>query len=272
MKNWLICIFALAMSSCSVVGPGEKGVSVFMGEVQQNTKDSGWYLWVPFVRSVKTISIRVQKSEVESEASSKDLQKVFAKVALNWHVDPSTVGKLLQDIGDENDVVERAIMPAVNEVMKAATAQMTAEEILTKRIELKKSIDEALIDRLKKYNVLIDDVSLVNLHFTPEFDHAVEQKQVSEQQAKQAQYVAQKATQDAIAAVNRAKGQAEAALVVAKAQAESQRLLKANLTKENLQLEWIKKWNGDVPSVLTGNSSGMIFNLPGSKPSKKFEE
>lgn len=240
----------LVLSGCSVVGPGEKGVRVTMGEVQPGVKNEGWYLWVPFITTVKDFSIRIQKTEEESEAATKDLQKVSAKIALNWHIDPSSVEKIYQSIGGLSAIEEQIINPAVNEVLKAATAKMTAEEVLTKRIELKHNIDVSLLSRLKSYNVIVDDVSLVNLNFTAEFNHAVEAKQIAEQRSKQAEYEAQMAIKTADAEVNRAKGQAEA-----------QKLLRSSLTPEILQQRAIEKWSGILPVYMGGNGPLPFLNF-----------
>lgn len=268
--NKFICIISLlTLSACSVVGPGEKGVRITQGQVGETVLDSGWYAWIPFITRVKTISTRVQKTETETEAASKDMQKVSSKIAVNWHVDPFSINKLYQLVGDEDDVVERVINPAVSEVLKASTAKMTAEEILTRRIELKQNIDDSLKIRLKNYNILVDDVSLVNLTFTEHFNRAVEEKQVMEQDAKKAEYEAQKRANEAKAAVNQAKGEAESRLIKAKAEALAQQALQQSLTPAVLQMRYLEKWDGVLPQVLNGNqNSSLLFNLQTSGAKK----
>lgn len=269
----------LVLGSYSTVGPGERGVMIVMGKTSTTVLNEGPHFKLPFISSIRTMSVRVQKSEDTSEAATKDMQKVQAKVALNWTINTESVGKMLREVGDESSIENNIIAPAVSEVLKAATAKMTAEEVLTRRMELKASIDEALIKRLTSYGLVIRDISLVDLDFTKEFNHAVEAKQIAEQEAKQAEYVALKATQDAKATVNTAKGQAESNLAIAKAeaeanlikaraQAEGQKLLKENLTKEVLQLEYLKRWDGSLPSVLTGNGNGVMLNVPSSAGTK----
>lgn len=259
----------LLLGSFSIVSPGERGILVTLGKPSNVVLEEGPHFKFPIISSIKTISVRVQKSEAESEAATKDLQRLHAKVALNWNIDPATVNTLYTSVGDEFAITERIINPAVSEVLKASTAKMTAEEVLTRRMELKKTIDELLLSRLAAYNIIVRDISLVNLDFTAEFNKAVENKQIAEQEAKQAEYNAQRATQDAKAAVNTAKGEAEASLTKARAQAEGQKLLKQTLTKDVLQLEYLKKWNGKLPQVLTGNGSGIMLNLNTGSGAKK---
>lgn len=259
-----IFAFITFMGSYGTVGPGERGVRIIMGKTGEEVLGEGPHLKAPFFSEIKTMSIRVKKSEDQTEAATKDMQRVGAKVALNWTINPESVGKMLREVGSEESIENNIIAPAVAEVLKAATAKMTAEEVLTKRMELKHTIDEQLIARLTAYGLIVRDISLVNLEFTNEFNHAVEQKQIAEQQAKQASYVAEKATQDAIAVVNTAKGDADATLVKAKAQAQAQQLLKQTLTKEVLTLKYLETWNGQLPQVMTGSGSGLMLNLPAS--------
>jgi len=260
----IIGVAILALGSFSIVNPGERGVMVTLGKTGTDILNEGPHLKLPFISSIKTMSIRVKKSEDVTEAATKDMQKVIAKIAINWTINPDSVGKMLREIGSEESVQNNIIAPAVAEVLKASASKMTAEEVLTKRMELKHSIDEALIVRLKQYGLIVKDISLVDLDFTKEFNHAVEQKQIAEQQAKQAEYVALKATQDAVAKVNAAKGEADSLLLNATAQAKAQALLKQNINKDLLALEFYKKWNGVLPQVMSG-SNGLIMNLPNNK-------
>ncbi|NJM47814.1 MAG: hypothetical protein HC860_17945 [Alkalinema sp. RU_4_3] len=118
------------------------------------------------------------------------------------------------------------------------------------RSELKNEIDGELKTRLEKYGIRIDDVSLVNIAFSPEFAKSIEAKQIAEQEAKKADYVAQKAIKEAEAEVNRAKGNAEA-----------QRLQRETLTPALLQKQAIEKWDGQFPTVMTGEGSLPMINI-----------
>ena len=263
----------LFMGSFSTVGPGERGVMITMGKTGEEVLGEGPHLKLPFVSTIKTMSVRIHKSQDKSEAATKDLQRVGATVALNWTINPDSVGKMLREVGSEESIENNIIAPAVSEALKAATAKLTAEEVLTKRMELKQTIDEMLIKRLTGYGLVIKDISLVDMEFTSEFNHAVEQKQIAEQQAKQASYVAEKATQDSIAAVNTAKGEADSLLLNATAQAKAQNLLRMSLTKDVLALEYLKKWNGVLPTVMSGNGGGIMMNInPSGGATKKTEE
>jgi regulator of protease activity HflC (stomatin/prohibitin superfamily) len=209
------------------------------GKVQESVLGEGIHAIIPLINTVKKLSVRVQKQEISTEASSKDLQDVFTDVALNWHIIPEEANAIFQQIGAENDVVDRIINPAVEEVIKAVIAKYTAEEIVTKRGEMKAGVDDSLTTRLSDYHIAIDDISLVHVHFSQQFSDAVEAKQIAEQQAKRAGFVALKALKEAEAKVNLAKGEAEGLT-----------LLRGTLSPELLEKQAIEKWDGKLPMIV----------------------
>ncbi|MBD1865089.1 MULTISPECIES: prohibitin family protein [Trichocoleus] len=245
-----VLLAALLSTFFVIVNAGERGVLMQFGRVQEPVLGEGIHLIVPGVNTVKKLSVRVQNQEISAEASSKDLQDVYTDVALNWHIIPDEVDKIFQQIGDEATVVTTIINPAVEEVLKAVVAMYTAEEVITKRGEVKAAVDQALTTRLGTYHIAVDDISLVHVHFSKRFSNAVEAKQVAEQEAKRAEFVALKAAREAKAKVNLAKGEAEA-----------QNLLREGLTPELLQKQAIEKWNGNLPLIMGDDGSSKLLDL-----------
>jgi len=240
----------LIFSPVIIVGAGQRGVvfNNFTG-VEDRILSEGTHVRIPFVESVTYISVRTQKTDIKAEAASRDLQTVNTDIVVNWHLDNQKVNKIYQQIGDESAVVDRIIIPAVNEVVKAATAQETASDVLAKRAELKSTVDTLLSERLKKFNIVLEDVSIVNVNFSAEFNNAIEQKQVAQQEAEKALFKTQEASATAQATINLAKGEAEA-----------NRLKQQSLTSDLLQLRAIEKWDGKLP---TYNGGGTPFiNIP----------
>jgi regulator of protease activity HflC (stomatin/prohibitin superfamily) len=247
-KVFLILLFLALLSSFFVIiGAGERGVLMKFGAVQNTVLDEGIHAIIPIVQSVEKLSVRIQSQEISAEASSKDLQDVYADVALNWHIIPEEAHLIFQQIGNKQAVIERVISPAVEEVLKAVMAKYTAEEIVTKRGEVKTGVDLALITRLKPYHIAVDDISLVHVHFSERFSDAVEAKQIAEQEAKRAEFIAIKAVKEAEARVNLARGEAEA-----------QELLQRSLTPELLQRQAIERWNGNLPFIVGGEGTKLL--------------
>ncbi|MGH7998770.1 MAG: prohibitin family protein [Brasilonema sp.] len=251
LSGGIILLFlAILFRPFAIVNAGERGVIMQFGKVQNQVLDEGIHPILPVVTTVKRLSVRVHKNSFQADAASKDLQKITTELTVNWHIDPEKVNKVFQQVGDEEQIVNGIITPSVSEVLKAATAKKTAEEIITLRTQLKEEIDKNLKKRLAAYGLIVDDVSLVNFAFSPEFSRAIESKQIAEQEAKQAEFIAKKATQEAQADINRAKGQAEA-----------QRLQRQTLTPELLQKQAIEKWDGRFPTVMGGNNTLPLINI-----------
>jgi regulator of protease activity HflC (stomatin/prohibitin superfamily) len=230
-----------------VVNAGERGVLMQFGKVQSQILDEGIHPILPIAQTVKKLSVRVQKQEISAEASSKDLQEVFTDVALNWHIIPEQANVIFQQIGDQMAIIDRIIDPAVEEVLKAVMAEYTAEEIITKRGSVKNEVDKLLTLRLAGYHIAVDDISLVHVHFSKRFSDAVEAKQIAEQDAKRADFIALKAIKEAEARVNLARGEGE-----------SQRILRETLSPELLQKQAIDKWNGNLPLVVGDRNTKVL--------------
>lgn len=250
--SFVVVIFIFfSFGPFTIVQPGHRGVIIRLGKVDTNRILGEGFFWkMPVITTIKKMTIQIQKAEMDADAATKDLQTVRARVAINWKLDPEKVNVIYQTIGDEEDVLGDIMHPAINEVLKAACAKRNAEAILIERESLKKDVDDAFKMRMEKYGIIVVDINLVNFDFSKEFNAAIEAKQVAEQQAKQAFYTAKKAEADAQAKINQAKGDAEA-----------QRLQKITLSGIMLKKMWIDKWDGKLPKVMTGNSSGMILDL-----------
>lgn len=233
-----------------------------LGKARDGALLEGIHLKPPVISKIDVYDLTVQKFEVPAQSSTKDLQDLSARFAINFRLDPSQVVEVRRKQGTLQNIVSKIIAPQTQESFKIAAARRTVEEAITKRNELKQDFDIALGDRLDKYGIIVLDTSVVDLTFSPEFAKAVEEKQIAEQRAQRAVYVAQEAEQEAQADINRAKGRAEAQRLLAET-------LKAQGGQLVLQKEAIEAWRlggAQMPKVLVmGNDSNrsvpFLFNL-----------
>ncbi|MBD2666070.1 hypothetical protein B6N60_04959 [Richelia sinica FACHB-800] len=235
----LLCLLTILLTPFVIVNAGERGVLMKFGQVQSEILAEGIHIIIPVVNTVKKFSMRIHKQEISTEAASQDLQNIFTDIAVNWHLTPDKVNIIYQQIGDDVNIINSIINPAVEEVLKAVIAEYTAEELITRRGNIKSQLDELLTNRLGNYHIVVDDISLVNIRFSEQFREAVESKQIAAQEAKRAEFIAIKAIKEAEAKVNLAKGEAQV-----------QSLLKDILTPELLQRQAIEKWNGKLPLIM----------------------
>lgn len=237
-----------------IVEPGHRGVVVQLGAVSPGVLDEGIHFKVPFIQEIIPIEVRVQKAQSEEITSSKDLQVVNTVIAVNYRLDSNNVNKLFQEVGLAYK--ERIVDPAIGESLKAVTAQYTAEELISKRSEISYKVKETLSKKLSTYYMILDEINITEFKFSSEFNQAIEQKQIAEQQALKANLDLQ-----------RIEIEAKQKIEQAKAEAESLKLQKDQITPElvelrkiEAQLEAIKKWDGKLPSV-TGTGAVPFLNI-----------
>lgn len=235
-----LLIVGLLYLSVVIIEGGNRGVLVRLGTIHETPLGEGIHVVMPFVSQVYPMSIRIQKADIRGVAGTKDLQQVTLDAVVNYYIDPAAVVKIYREVGDESAIISRVLTPASQEMVKAACAEKTAEELLVLRANLRETILKTLSERLKVRGIVVTDVSIANLDFSDEFDRAIEQKQIAQQQAQQARFLAERAENEAQAEIAKARGQAEA-----------QRLLIQTLTPAVLHKMAIEKWDGKMPQVVS---------------------
>lgn len=177
----------------------------------------GTHLKVPFFEVPIIMDIRSRPRSIHSVTGTKDLQMVNISLRFLSRPLEDKLPKIYSTLGTDFD---EKILPSLgNDVLKGIVAQYNAEELLSKREFVAKEIKSTLIERAKKFNIILDDVSITHLTFGKEFAKAIENKQVAQQEAETQVYVVAKADQERNAAIIRAEGEAEAAGLISKAMA-----------------------------------------------------
>lgn len=243
----LLILLVAGCSSVHIVPAGHRGVKFnILSGLVPIAYGEGLAMKIPFVETFIDIDVRIDKIEHQASAASKDLQTVNTTVALNFRPDPEKVMAIYQSIGLAYR--QRVIDPAIQEAVKSVTAQYTAEELITRREEVKSKIQSVLDEKLRPENIIVVAVNLTDFQFSEVFASAIEQKQTAEQ-------LALKAKRD----LDRIRIEAEQRVAQAKAEAEAQRMLAQSITPQVVELrridafqDAIRKWNGQMPQVSSG--------------------
>lgn len=253
----------LLFSSAATVPAGHTGVVVTLGKVSTNTMSEGFHLKTPFIQSVVPVSNQIQVYEVDAPAVSKDLQTVSSRIAVNYRVQSAESAKIYQNIGGDYEAV--VLTPAVQESVKSVTAQYTAEQLITERASVGEEIKEILQKKVAEYGLQIEKFNIVNFDFSAEFNAAIEQKQVAEQnllktetEQKEALVIAEAEAKKKVIA---AKAEADAITAKAQAQADANKLVNDSLTELVLQDKMLEKWDGALPKVNGSDSSSLLLDV-----------
>lgn len=256
----VLLLLILAAGTLTIVPAGTSGVVVTMGKVNNNALDSGLHFRIPFVQSIVMMDNKIQKCEVESNSVSKDLQTVSSDVAVNFHITSDSASNIYKTIGEQYQ--DTILQPAIQEAVKSISAQYTAEELITKRTAVGDEIASALTEKVSEYGIIIDKFNIVNFEFTEDFNVAIEQKQVAEQNYLKAQTEKEQqimeAEADAKKQIIEAEAEAEATLKKAEAEAEANEKINESLNGNILTYQQIQKWDGKYPNVVSSDSSILI--------------
>lgn len=242
-------------NSFTTIKSGEIGLKSRFGQIVSQTTQEGIQFKVPYIEKVTKVNMKVQKADITSSSATKDLQDVSIAFAINYQLQADKVMDLYKTVGAS--YVETILQPATQEALKNVTSKYTAEELITKRSEVSQQIIQDLSAKVNKYGIIINELNIIDLNFSEAYNKAIEDKQVAEQEVKKAQQELEKT-----------KIEAEKKVAEAQAEADALRLQKEEITDELLELrrieaqtKAIEKWNGQLPSTITGTDSIPFINL-----------
>ena len=239
-------LFLYIVAPFSVVPAGYRGVLTTFGNPSATVYSEGIHLIWPIAQSMHKVAVSIQKGEGDGDAASKDLQIVHTKIAINYHVRPDAVVSVYRDLGNEPN--ERIIVPSVQEAVKSVTARFTAEELITKREQVRDEIVLNLKERMTRHGLIVDEFSIVNFNFSKTFSDAIEAKTTAEQNSLKAERDLQRIEVEAKQTVSRAKAEAES-LAVQRLQVTPELL---RLREIENQAKAIEKWDGKLPTTTGG--------------------
>jgi len=261
----MLCI--ILWSTFVIVPAGSRGVVLWWGSVEQRIMDEGLNFKVPLAETVIKVDVRVQPHPFrEIDASSKEYQIVKMTGMMNFNIDPSFVNDLYQKVG--LDFANKVIDPAFNDFVKEVVPMYPIGEILPKREEIRQTAMKKLGDNLSRYHIIVDDIYFANIRFSPEYERAIEAKQVAQQQVETHKQILAQREIEAQQKVATAKGEAESIFVVAQEQAKANEILAHSLTPILVSYKSIERWNGVLPQVSGGAvpfiEVGKMPGLPGT--------
>ncbi len=247
----LLIVFIILWSTFAIVPAGHRGVVLWWGSVEKRIMGEGFNFKMPIAERVIKVDVRVQPHPFkEIDAASKEYQMVMLTGMMNFHIYPSYVNDLYQRVG--LDFANKVIDPAFNDFVKEVVPIYRITEVLPKREEIRRMAMTKLGDNLTRYHIIVDDIYFANIRFTPDYEKAIDAKQVAQQQVEtQRQILAQREI-EAQQKVATAKGEAEAILVVAQGQAKANDALSRSISPILVQYKSIERWNGTLPQVSGG--------------------
>jgi prohibitin 2 len=221
---------------------------------------------IPWFERPVVYDIRTRPVNLQTLTGSKDLQMVTIAIRVLHKPDPTHLVSIYRNLGLNYE--ERVLPSIMNECAKAVVARYNANELLTRREVVSKEISQDLSLRAAKFNVILEDVSITHLAFSPEYAKAVEAKQVAQQEAERAKYVVLGAQQEKLTIITKARGEAESAELIGQAVKRNPGFMKLRRIDAAREIADIVSGSGNKIYL---NADSLLLNLMG-ETDEKFEK
>jgi len=246
-----------------VVDPGEK--AVIFNKATGNlrvTPNEGFYFLVPLIEQptvydmkarTYTMSIATLEGELKGDDSlqalTADGQTVLLDISVRYHPDGDNLINLHRRLGV--DYVNKVLRPQVRSTVRMIVSEYPVLDIYSgKRMLIQSEIENRLRESFKKNYIVCEEVLLRNVQFSNEFQQAIENKQIAQQEAQRMKYVLEKQELEKTRKIIEATGEAEALRLKGKALAENPLLV---------QYEYIKLLSPNIQAIITDQNA--IFNF-----------
>lgn len=293
--KWVAIGLALLIVVTSVVGyvpAGHVGIAVTMGSVSQTVRQEGVYVKLPFFQQIRTMEARTQKIEWNDPnspitAASKDLQDVYILAVVTYHISAESAPRIFQTIG--MDYAEKKVVPLTLNAIKTHTGKFNVAEILNNRETITNDVNNDVAAQLLANDIILENVSLVNIDFRTEYKEAIELKQIAEKQVETQQFTLEKQALEAQQQVKKAEADKQAQILSAEAEKQAKILegegieefnkkITQSITEDLLkykelqnQEKAIERWDGQYPSVVAGGDSVPLIQVPTGSSNRTAE-
>ena len=239
----LFILFLVIFQPMTIVGVGERGVKVTLGQTSPVALEEGVHFVMPFFTTVKKMNVKTVKSNIATMAQSKDIQQARIVYVVNYNLQPENAPKMWRTVG--RDYVSVVVMPTVEGIVKDTIGKWNAQDIVANREKVASEVLFKLNEKLGPKYINVSDFQITEIQYSQAFEQAIESKVTAEQEALKAKnktvQVQEEARQKIIAS------EAEAKSMAIRAQALTQ-------NKNLVEYEAVQKWDGKLPQYMMGNS------------------
>ena len=239
----LFILFLIVFQPMTIVGVGERGVKVTLGQTSPVALEEGVHFVMPFISTVKKMNVKTVKSNIATMAQSKDIQQARIVYVVNYNLQPENAPKMWRTVG--RDYVSVVVMPTVEGIVKDTIGKWNAQDIVANREKVASEVLFKLNEKLVPKYINVSDFQITEIQYSQAFEQAIESKVTAEQEALKAKnktvQVQEEARQKIIAS------EAEAKSMAIRAQALTQ-------NKNLVEYEAVQKWDGKLPQYMMGNS------------------
>ena len=277
-------IILLLVSFIVKIGAQDVGVKVTPRGVSDEELQTGWHIvapWNDVHKMDKTVWVYTcaystkegNKADADAIwAPTKDGIKMGFDVSVSWKIIPSAASWIYSNV-TENDgeesgrylwLEENVIRPKLKSGLALTVSKYTPiEAYSTAREHIQAEVKQRIENEVKEYRLIVDQVDIREVYYNPEYEASINNKKLAEQEAlrlievtKQKQEQLKQAEIDKNIAIQQAEGEAKALQIKGTSIAKNPKII---------ELEWINKWDGKLPTYSVGGNTSMLLSVPSPK-------
>lgn len=258
MVTLLLIVFIIICNPIAIVGVGERGVKVTLGQVSPQSYTEGIHLVTPFISKIKNMDVKTQKTYIQTDLYTKDIQQAKISYVINYNLQPQNAHKMYREVG--TGYVDNILMPVVEGTIKDVIGKWNAQDLVANREAATIDILGKLQKHLEPRYINVTGFQITDINYSGGFERAIESKVTAEQEA--------------LKAKNRTvQIQEEAKQKIISAEAEAKSMaIRANALTQNkalVEYEAVQKWDGKLPEYMMGNSIPFINIASTTTPKRR---
>jgi regulator of protease activity HflC (stomatin/prohibitin superfamily) len=255
----VLAVAAIWPTGLGRVQPGARGVVLRFGAPTGRIAGEGLYYVVPLVERVVQVNTQVNIVHFDrAQATTHDLEPVYADLAVSFHVQPERVVGIYSLL--RNNYAQRIVIPAVQDAWKSTAANYMSSDLVTRRDEVQTEFSNGIRTRLEKFGLSLDAVATTRFNFTYTYSQAAQAKVASIQRTLEAQQELERIKFESQQSVIRAKSEVQAL----KLQRNIPLAQLIRMREIDLQRRAIEKWDGHLPT--TTGTLPFLGNALGQHP------
>ncbi len=268
---------------------GHVGVEINLAGHQRGASEipvrTGWVVYSPlwtqiiqfptFVQTVKWTHDLNEGHPINEEMgfNSKEGMAIFVDVSLSYAIDPQKVPDFYVKyrVSDLDRFTHGILRDIVRNSLNEVASTYAVEDIYgEKKAEFLKKVETMIEQKVAPVGVSIQQFGFIGAPRVPAvIASAITAKAQAIQDAERARNELATTQAEAAKKIAQAEGEAKSLVTIAKGEAEANRIRQSSLTPQLLELRRIEnahaqidKWNGQLPTVQSGQGGGMILQLP----------
>src|SRR5579863_2963465 len=285
----VLLVLSLFLLRVTRIEPGHVGVQINLAGSQRGASEipvrTGWVVYSPlstqiiefptYVQTVKWTKDTNEGHPINEEMgfNSKEGMEIFVDVSLSYAIEASKVPDFYVKyrVSDMDMFTHGILRDVVRNSLNEVASTYVVEDIYgEKKAEFLRNVQTKIEQKMSPVGVSVQQFGFIGAPRVPAvIAAAITAKAQAIQEAERARNELATTQAEAAKKIAEAEGDAKSAVTRAQGEADANRIRQTSITPQLLELRrlenqraYIDKWNGQLPSVQSGQGMGLLMQLP----------